>query len=498
MPVARAAVAVVSAGRHRRRVYEQIRSICGAGPSSTLQQLPDLRLHEVADQLPIAMSYAGALRRALSAAGPRLPRSAGALPSCRPYTARPSYTSPFSPYSPLRALSSSARSSPSPLSDYYRILGVPRNASQAEVKKAYYKLAKSHHPDSGSGSDASAFAELSHAYETLSDPRKRRLYDTYGVEGVNAAEADTAGGPDAGFAGAAGVEDILREFGEFFGGRNVPRRAVDEPLPGEDKQAVVRLSLNEAAFGAVKEVRVDASRTCDRCAGSGKTEKTSVQSCPQCGGEGRVRRNGGMFQTVIMSCHRCGGSGSVLRDPCGGCEGSGVTPGVKENSVSFPPGCDTGMVLRVPGGGGAGARRGPPGDLFIQVRVEEDPYFHRDGRDLHVVAPISIAQAALGGKVSIRTIDGNESVKVRKGTQPDDTYTLHGRALRGVNDPKRGNQIVHFKVVVPEKTSKRQEDLLRELLELEGGKITKPEDCGSRSLLQRFQRFLRGTVGSGN
>lgn len=443
------------------------------------------------------MSYAGALRRALSTVGPRLPYSAGAFPSGLAPAPRPSFASPFSPLSPLRALSSSARSSPSPSSDYYSVLGVSRNASPADIKKAYYKLAKSHHPDSGSGSDASAFAELSHAYETLSDPRKRRMYDMHGVEGVNAADAGM-GGPDAGFAGAAGVEDILREFGEFFAGGSVPKRPVDEPLPGEDKQAVVRLSLREAAFGAVKEIRVDANRICDRCAGSGKTEKTSVQSCPQCGGEGRVRRNGGMFQTVIMSCHRCGGSGRVLRDPCGGCEGSGVTPGVRENSVSFPPGCDTGMVLRVPGGGGAGARRGPPGDLFIQVRVEEDPYFHRDGRDLHVVAPISIAQAALGGKVSIRTLDGDESVKVRKGTQPDDTYTLHGRALRGVNDPKRGNQVVHFKVVVPEKTSKKQEELLRELLELEGGRITKPEDCGSRSLLQRFQRFLRGTVGGGN
>lgn len=401
----------------------------------------------------------------------------------------------------IRTLSSTPRSSPSPSQDYYTILGVSRDASQAEIKKAYYRLAKSHHPDSGNGSDPSAFAELSHAYETLSDSRKRRIYDLHGPEGVNAADAgmnqDAGAGP---FAGAANVEDILREFGQFFSGADIPRqkRPVDEPLPGEDKQAVATLSLREAAFGVVKDVRVQANRTCQKCAGSGKTEKTSVRTCPQCGGDGRVRRNGGMFQTVIMTCHRCGGSGNVLRDPCGTCDGSGVTPDVRENSVSFPPGCDTGMVLRVPGGGGAGARRGPPGDLFIQVRVKDDPYFHRDGRHLHVVAPISIAQAALGGKVSVRTIDGEESVFVRKGTQPDDTHTLHGRALRGVNDPKRGDQIVHFKVVVPEQISPRQEELLTELLELEGGKITRPEECGSRSLLQRFQRFLRNTIGGGN
>ncbi|CDF33228.1 unnamed protein product [Chondrus crispus] len=396
----------------------------------------------------------------------------------------------------LRPLSSSARSSRA-APDYYATLGVPPTASQADIKKAYYRLAKSHHPDSGSGSDASAFADLSHAYETLSDPRKRQLYDAHGPEGVNAADANMhPGGP--GFAGAANVEDILREFGQFFSGGDAPRTAVDDPLPGEDKQAVVTLSLRDAAFGVVKDVRVHANRTCAKCSGSGKTEKTTVKSCPQCGGQGRVRRNGGMFQTVIMSCHRCAGSGSVLEDPCGSCEGSGVTSGVRDNSVSFPPGCDTGMVLRVPGGGGAGARMGPPGDLFIQVRVAEDPYFHRDGRDLHVVAPISIAQAALGGKVSVKTLDGEESVRVRTGTQPDDTHKLHGRALRGVNDPKRGDQFVHFKVVVPETLSEKQEELLQQLLELEGGKITRPEECDSRSLLQRFQRFLRGTIGGGN
>lgn len=371
-----------------------------------------------------------------------------------------------------------------------------RNATQAEIKKAYYALAKARHPDAaGNGSStADAFAELSAAYETLSDPKKRRLYDAHGVEGVRAAEAGE------GFPGPSGpaVEDILREFGQFFGGGAPRRQAVDDPLPGDDRQTVVTLSLREAAFGIVKDVRVEANKPCHSCGGTGKTENTRIIDCVQCGGEGRVRMTGGMFQTIITTCHRCGGTGKVLVDPCGTCEGSGVVPGVKETSVSFPPGCDTGMVLRVPGGGSAGVRQGPNGDLFIQVRVEEDPYFHRDGRDLHVIAPISIAQAALGGKVSVRTIDGEESVRVRHGTQPDDTSTLQGRALRGINDPKRGDQVVHFKVVVPENLTERQREILQELLELEGGKINRPEDCSSRSLLQRFQRFLKNAVSSRN
>lgn len=396
-----------------------------------------------------------------------------------------------------RLLSTDARSSPSASEDYYAVLGVPRNATQSEIKKAYYTLAKTRHPDSAGGRDsnADAFAELSAAYETLSDPKKRRLYDLHGVEGVRAAE-NGGGFPGEGFANPGGpaVEDILREFGQFFGGDMPRRQSVDDPLPGEDRQAVVNLSLREAAFGVVKEVRVEASKACGTCGGSGKTSKTKIEDCVQCGGEGRVRRSGGMFQTLITTCHRCGGSGSVFKNPCGGCEGSGIVPGVKENGVSFPPGCDTGVVLRVPGGGSAGVRGGPTGDLFIQVRVEDDSYFHRDGRHLHVVAPISIAQAALGGKVSVKTIDGEESVRVRAGTQPDDTLTLQGRALRGINDPKRGDQVVHFKVVVPEDVSSRQKELLQELLELEGGKITRPEDCSSRSLLQRFQRFLRNVV----
>ena len=206
--------------------------------------------------------------------------------------------------------------------------------------------------------------------------------------------------------------------------------------------------------------------------------------------------SGGLFQSVIVTCSRCTGSGKVLRNPCGSCRGMGVISGMKETNVAFPRGSDNGMVLRVPNAGDDGARTGPAGDLYIHVKVKEDNYFHRHGQDLHVVAPISIAQAALGGKVSVRTVDGEESVYVKAGTQPDDRDTLRGRGLRAVNSSRRGNQVVHFKVVVPENLSVRQKELLEELLDLEGGKITTPDECTSEGLLRKFQRFLRTTIGS--
>lgn len=393
--------------------------------------------------------------------------------------------------------SSSSPNSARTSEDYYDLLGVSRTASSADIKKAYYTLAKHHHPDRAGG-DPALFARVNHAYDTLSDPSKRRIYDHHGEDGVRAADAgaDPSGSP-FGFGGRAGpadVEDLLKNFGDFFGGTPHSSPKPDAPAPGADKRASAKLSLRDAAFGVTRNVRVAAREACDSCNGSGKTSNTRVDKCATCGGEGRVSAAAGMFGAVVMECGRCGGSGGVMRDPCGSCRGLGVVPGTKDVHVAFPPGCDSGMVLRVPGGGDVGVRGGPSGDLFIQVAVEEDPYFHRRGRDLHVVAPISFAQAALGGEVTVKTIDGEESVSIKAGTQSDDTINMAGRALRGVNGPKRGDQVVHFKVVVPDRVTGRQEELLKELLELEGGKLTRPEDCSSRNLLQRFQRFLRRNI----
>eukprot|EP00173_Palmaria_palmata_P001821 Plantae.Rhodophyta-Palmaria_palmata.ctg20674.p1 GENE.Plantae.Rhodophyta-Palmaria_palmata.ctg20674~~Plantae.Rhodophyta-Palmaria_palmata.ctg20674.p1 ORF type:complete len:287 (+),score=40.17 Plantae.Rhodophyta-Palmaria_palmata.ctg20674:85-861(+) len=252
----------------------------------------------------------------------------------------------------------------------------------------------------------------------------------------------------------------------------------------------------EAAKGASRPIRVGAMQRCDDCSGSGKRAETRVDKCNVCAGRGHVAASpvGGMFGTVLMPCGACRGAGEVLRDPCRSCSGAGVKSGVKESRVSFPSGVDTGTVLRVSGAGDDGMRGGPPGDLYIEVRVKEDDYFHREDDDLHVVAPISIAQAALGGKVAVRTVDGEEEITVRPGTQSDETSSLRGRALKGVGKRLRGDQVVHFKVVVPATLSDRQRELFEELQSLDGGKIGRADECAVPGLLQRFQRFLRSTT----
>lgn len=400
--------------------------------------------------------------------------------------------------------SSNASSATNQQQDYYQLLGVSRQASPSEIKKAYYALAKNHHPDRAGG-DPAFFSQVNQAYEALSDPKKRRIYDRYGEDGLRAeamgADPEASSGfPGGGFpggfdtSGSADVDEFFRRFSDAFGGNASQRRAKpDQPLRGEDRQTNVSLTLKEAASGTTKTVRAETFDTCSACTGSGKTSSTKTIRCSQCQGQGRVHNSFGMFHAV-MDCQRCNATGSILKDPCSRCKGDGVVTTISDVSVSFPPGCETGMVLRVPGAGDKGKRRGPAGDLFVQVRVLDDPYFHRDGRNLHVVAPISVAQAALGGSVRVKTLDGEEEVKVRAGTQPDDTVTLNGRALRSVNSSKRGDQVVHFKVVVPQKLSDQQRQLLSQLLELEGGKIEKQEDCTPKGLLQRFQRLLRRTV----
>lgn len=400
-----------------------------------------------------------------------------------------------------RALFSfNASSSANAKQDYYQLLGVSRHATPSEIKKAYYALAKSHHPDRG-GDDPGFFAKVNQAYEALSDAKMRKIYDQYGEEGLQAASMGADPGSASGFpgdfstaTGSPDVDEFFRQFSNAFGGNASTRRPKpDQPMRGDNRQCTVTLSLKEAASGTTKQINVKTMESCDSCSGTGKTSSTKTVQCTQCKGQGRMHNSFGVFHAV-MDCERCNATGYILTDPCSRCNGDGVTPSTTDVSVSFPAGCDTGMVLRVPRAGDKGKRRGPAGDLFVQIRVRDDPYFHRDGRDLHVVAPISIAQAALGGTVRVKTLDGEEEVKIQAGTQPDDKLSLQGRALRGVKSAKRGDQVIHFKVVVPQSLSERQRQLLSELLELEGGKIETSEDCSPPSLRHRFRQFLQRTI----
>lgn len=373
--------------------------------------------------------------------------------------------------------------------DYYEILGVPRNASAAEVKKAYYRLAKAHHPDTSSG-DAAMFAQVSAAYDVLSDEKKRAVYDAHGHAGVSGGASHTGG---FGF-NAASAEEVLREFAQMFGG-GAARARPDAAGRGADREAVVEIELMDAAGGVERDVAVRAMVSCEGCGGGGRKKETRIEHCGECGGSGRIRVGASAFQTIIAACPRCEGMGMAMIDPCGKCGGQGVVAGEKKRRVAVPKGADTGMLLRVRGAGDDGTRGGVSGDLYVRVKVREDEYFHRSGDDLHVVAPISFAQAALGGAVRVQTVDGSETVRVRPGSQPDDTLTMAGRAMPRPGTNTRGDQIVHLKVVVPDKLSERQREMLEEMLQMEGGTITDHEDCNAKGLLQRFQRFLRNNIG---
>ena len=397
-----------------------------------------------------------------------------------------------------------------PRRDYYEILGVDRNASAAELKKAYYKLAKQYHPDTSSA-DPALFAEVNAAYDVLSDERKRQIYDSYGREGVAAAEA----GGDPRASGRGGVEmnaeDLLREFGQFFGGgmnmgfggagmnmgfggpATAPRP--DAPMPGEDREAFVELTLEQVHSGVDKEINYAARVTCTSCQGSGHSESTKIETCPACNGTGRVTMRHG-FQVLVTQCGTCGGAGSTMTNPCTSCGGSGAVSGQQKRTVRIPSGVSHGTVMRVSGAGDVGVRNGPAGNLYVRVRVKPHEYFVRDGRDLHVVAPISPAQAALGGRIRVRTVDGTtEEVRVRPGAQPDDTITMSEHALRSPQSVRRGDQVVHLKMVIPQELSDRERELYSELLNEEGGEIKEASECEAPGLLKKLHRFLRRTVG---
>lgn len=419
----------------------------------------------------------------------------------------------------------SARQSAAPADDLYAVLGVPRTATAAEIKKAYYKAAKSLHPDAAGGGDRQRFAAAGAAYEVLRDTAKRRVYDTHGQRGLDAmrqgvspedVERAAAGGgmgggggfPFGGMGGMGGaspgqevdVEELLKQMfgGGGGGGRSAARRRrvnpLSVPVAGEDAGTSVELSFMEAARGTERTLRVKVNRPCGSCKGSGKTTKTRVDTCPQCDGAGQVTRTAGMF-VEVSTCGACGGTGSRVRDPCGKCGGGGVVAGSRSVVVTFPGGIEDGTTMRVPGRGHAGARGGSDGDLYVQVRVAEDPHFHRVGADVHVVAPISFAQAALGASVPVRLLDGVEQVDVPTGTQPDDQVRMQGRGLpqpRSLWAAKRGDQYVHFKVVVPTDMSGRQRELVEELAREEGEHpAAKPEYACKGGLVERFRGFLR-------
>jgi len=352
--------------------------------------------------------------------------------------------------------------------DFYELLGVHRNATEPELKKAYRKLAHQYHPDKNPGDKASEekFKEISHAYEVLSDAEKRAYYDQYGI----APGAQGAG--SNGFGAGAGMGDIFGDiFGEFFGGGRGRTRAI----AGEDLRYNLTISFSDAAFGTSTKIRVPRWERCDACDGSGAKSKEGIVTCTNCRGAGQIRIQQGFF-TMTRTCSRCGGEGKMIKDPCPACKGKKRVERERTLSVRIPAGVETGNTIRLSGEGELGEHGGPPGDLYIYLSVEEHQLFKREGQDVILEVPVSFSQAALGTELEVPTLNGHEKLKVPAGTQPGQVFRLRGKGFPHLRGSGNGDQVCRVMVEVPTKLSSKQKELLKEfegLSKEDGTPITK-------------------------
>jgi len=346
--------------------------------------------------------------------------------------------------------------------DYYEVLGVGRSATDQEIKSAYRRLALQHHPDRNPDSKEESeerFKEITEAYSVLADADKRAAYDRFGFAGVGGAGA---GAPDFSSTIFSGFEDL---FGTFFDledlfGRGRGRRTRAER--GADLRYELELSFAEAASGLDTKVKIPRAETCSSCHGSGSRNGTQLSNCPACGGRGQVRYSQGFF-TVSRTCPQCGGMGQVNRNPCPDCRGEGRVRREKVLGIKIPAGVDEGTRLRIGGEGEAGLHGGPPGDLYVVLKVRPHSYFERRGDDLFVRIPISITQAALGTEVVVPTLRGSQKVKIPEATQPGAVFRLRGQGMPVLNGRGRGNLYVYVDVVIPARLSREQRHLLESL-----------------------------------
>ncbi len=345
---------------------------------------------------------------------------------------------------------------------YYEVLGIQRNASEAEIKKAYRRLAMKYHPDRNTGEDAEVaemrFKEVKEAYEVLSDPQKRAAYDQFGHAGVDGGAAAGAGGFGG---GGASFSDIFGDvFGDIFGGGRGGGR--QQAYRGADLRYNLELSLEDAVFGTSVKIKVPTWVTCETCGGSGAKPGSSPRTCATCHGAGQVRMQQGFF-SVQQTCPTCHGRGTVIDNPCTACHGQGRVQKSKTLSVKVPPGVDTGDRIRLAGEGEAGENGGPPGDLYVQVTVREHPIFTRDDANLYCEMPIPFTRAALGGEVEVPTLDGKVKLKIPEGTQTGRMFRLRGKGVKPVRGGPQGDLIVRVVVETPVKLTGEQRRLIEEL-----------------------------------
>jgi molecular chaperone DnaJ len=365
--------------------------------------------------------------------------------------------------------------------DYYEVLGVGRQASDAELKSAYRKLALQYHPDRNPGDRAAEekFKEAAEAYEVLRDPQKRQIYDQYGHAGLEG----------SGFTGFGGFEDIFSSFGSIFedlfgfGGRRSGRSRVQR---GADLRYDLKLSFMEAAFGVERAIELEKRERCSECGGNGCAPGTGPETCSQCHGIGQVQRSQGFF-TVRTNCPRCGGRGQTISQPCRQCRGNGQVMATKRVSVKIPGGVDTGSRLRLSGEGESGVNGGPPGDLYVVVHVAEHDFFKRDGNHVVCQVPVSMIQAALGAEIPVPTLNGEKTLEIPKGTQFGDVFRLHGEGIPSLRNGSRGDQIIQVLVRTPTHLNRKQEKLLAEFASLESGKLS-----------SKLKHILKGSAKAAN
>lgn len=357
--------------------------------------------------------------------------------------------------------------------DYYEVLGVDKSSSDAEIKKAYRRLAKKYHPDLNPGDKQAEtnFKEVNEAYEVLSNADKKAKYDQFGHAGVDPNFGAGGGGFGGGFGGGGfDFGDIGDIFDSFFGGggggfSSKTARDPNGPIRGNDIRLNLGLTFMEAAKGCKKELNIPRQESCGECGGSGAKQGTSADTCPDCGGSGRVtvqqRTPFGVIRTQA-SCTRCSGKGKIIKEPCNKCNGKGRIRVNKRIEVNVPAGIDNGQTFAVRGQGDHGVNGGPAGDILITVSVMPDELFERDGFDVWVTVPITFNQAVLGDEITVPTIDGKVKYTIHEGTQPQTVFRLRNKGIPYVNGRGRGDQYVKINLEVPTNLSSKQKEILRE------------------------------------
>ena len=360
--------------------------------------------------------------------------------------------------------------------DYYEVLGIGKNATDAEIKSAYRKLAKKYHPDLNPGNKEAEekFKEVNEANDVLSDPQKRQRYDQFGFAGVDPNYAAANGGGAGGFGGGFGGVDLGDIFGDIFGGGfgggfggfggGSSARTANAPRKGHDIQASVILTFEEAAHGCSKKITINRQDTCPDCGGTGAAKGTSPETCPDCGGRGYVvtqqRTPFGVMQSQ-QPCSHCGGRGTIIRNPCKTCRGTGKTAARKSLEINIPAGIDDDQNIALRGQGDAGSNGGPAGDVIVHVTVKADPMFERDGYDVTIHVPITFSQAVLGDDVEVPTVDGRIVQHIPEGTQSGTKFRLRGQGIQYLNGRGRGDQYVIVDVEIPKKVTRAQREALK-------------------------------------